>query len=121
MRQPTLCQTLAILHASGPLRVGYLASRARVALPTISRIVDEIVRRGWALRRVDQTDHRARTATSAADAEQPVAMARVAGAARVETERARGDAERMLAQFRAEAACEGDELRADVPGPRQAR
>jgi len=35
-------------------------------------------------------------------------------AARVETERARGDAERMLAQFRAEAACERDELRADV-------
>ena len=28
--------------------------------------------------------------------------------------RARGDAERMLAQFRAEAACERDELRADV-------
>ena len=35
-------------------------------------------------------------------------------AARVETERARSDAERMLTQFRAEAACERDELRADV-------
>ena len=50
---------LAILHASGPLRVGDLAARAGVALPTMSRIVDEIVRRGWAQRRVDQTDHRA--------------------------------------------------------------
>ena len=35
-------------------------------------------------------------------------------AARVETERARSDAERILAQFGAEAACERDELRADV-------
>ena len=35
------------------------AARAGVALPTMSRIVDEIVRRGWAQRRVDQTDHRA--------------------------------------------------------------
>ena len=50
---------LAILHASGPLRVGDLAVRAGVALPTMSRIVDEIVRPGWAQRRVDQTDHRA--------------------------------------------------------------
>jgi EmrB/QacA subfamily drug resistance transporter len=50
---------LVILHASGPLRVGDLAARAGVALPTMSRIVDEIVRRGWAQRRVDQTDHRA--------------------------------------------------------------
>jgi len=50
---------LAILHASGPLRVGDLAARAQVALPAMSRIVDEIARRGWAQRRVDQTDHRA--------------------------------------------------------------
>jgi len=50
---------LAILCASGPLRVGDLAARVQVALPTMSRIVDEIVRRGWVQRRVDQTDHRA--------------------------------------------------------------
>jgi len=50
---------LAILRTSGPLRVGDLAVRAGVALPTMSRIVDEIVRPGWAQRRVDQTDHRA--------------------------------------------------------------
>jgi len=56
---PDRLTALAILHASGPLRVGDLAARAGVALPTISRIVDEIVRRGWARRRVDQTDHRA--------------------------------------------------------------
>ena len=48
-------------------------------------------------------------------AQQDATRAQAAGtAARVETERARGDAERMLAQFRAEAACERDELRADV-------
>jgi DNA-binding MarR family transcriptional regulator len=50
---------LAILQASGPLRVAELAARAGVALPTMSRIVDEIVRRGQVQRRIDQTDHRA--------------------------------------------------------------
>jgi DNA-binding MarR family transcriptional regulator len=52
---------LAILQASGPLRVGDLAGQAAVAPPTMSRLVDEIIRRGWAQRRVDQTDHRAST------------------------------------------------------------
>ena len=48
-------------------------------------------------------------------AQQDATRAQAAGtAARVETERARSDAERMLVQFRAEAACERDELRADV-------
>ena len=48
-------------------------------------------------------------------AQQDATRAQAAGtAARLETERARSDAERMLVQFRAEAACERDELRADV-------
>jgi len=41
---------LAILQTSGPLRVGDLAARAQVAPPVMSRLVDEIVRRGWAHR-----------------------------------------------------------------------
>jgi hypothetical protein len=54
---------LAILHASGPLRVGDLAARAGAALPAISQIIDRTVRcgrAGGAARRAGETDHRAR-------------------------------------------------------------
>ena len=44
---------------AGPLRIGELAARAGVALPTMSRIVDGIVQHGWAQRQADQSDHRA--------------------------------------------------------------
>jgi len=56
---PSRVAALGILHAAGPLRVGDLATRAGVTLPTMSRIVDRIVQCGWAQRRADETDHRA--------------------------------------------------------------
>ena len=56
---PSRFAALGILHAAGPLRIGELAARAGVALPTMSRIVDRIVQCGWAQRRADETDHRA--------------------------------------------------------------
>jgi MFS family permease/DNA-binding MarR family transcriptional regulator len=56
---PSRFTALGILHAAGPLRIGELAARAGVALPTMSRIVDRIVQCGWAQRRADETDHRA--------------------------------------------------------------
>ncbi len=55
------------------------------------------------------------TEEKAQQAHQAAARAQAAEtAARGETERVRADAERMLGQFRAEAACERDELRADL-------
>jgi MFS family permease/DNA-binding MarR family transcriptional regulator len=56
---PSRFAALAILHATGPLRIGELASRAGVTLPTMSRIVDAIAQSGWAQRQADQSDHRA--------------------------------------------------------------
>jgi MFS family permease/DNA-binding MarR family transcriptional regulator len=56
---PSGLTALGILHATGPLRIGELAARAGVTFPTMSRIVDQIVRCGWAQRRGDETDHRA--------------------------------------------------------------
>jgi len=56
---PSRFAALGILHAAGPLRIGELAARAGVALPTMSRIVDGIVQHGWAQRQADQSDHRA--------------------------------------------------------------
>ncbi|WP_300602521.1 MFS transporter [Trebonia sp.] len=56
---PSGLAALAILHAAGPLRIGELAAHAGVTFPTMSRIIDRIVRSGWAQRRGDETDHRA--------------------------------------------------------------
>ena len=49
---------LAVLSTSGPLPVGDLAARAGIAVPTMSRAVEVLVRLGWAERRAHPADHR---------------------------------------------------------------
>jgi DNA-binding MarR family transcriptional regulator len=56
---PTRLTALAVMNAAGPMRMGSLASRLRVQVSTMSRIVDALVSSGWAERRPDEADHRA--------------------------------------------------------------
>ncbi|MBO0821758.1 MAG: MarR family transcriptional regulator [Nocardiopsaceae bacterium] len=56
---PTRLTALAVMKAAGPMRMGNLASRLRVQVSTMSRIVDALVAAGWAERRPDEADHRA--------------------------------------------------------------
>lgn len=56
---PAGLSALGLLDKAGPLRVGDLAARTGVAFPTMSRIVERIVKDGWAQRQADETDHRA--------------------------------------------------------------
>jgi DNA-binding MarR family transcriptional regulator len=52
-------RTLSVLQASGPMRVGELASISQVAQPTMTRIVSGLVERDWIKRIADTDDARA--------------------------------------------------------------
>jgi DNA-binding MarR family transcriptional regulator len=56
---PTRLTALAVMAATGPMRLGALASRLGVQVSTMSRIVDIMVTSGWVERRPDEADHRA--------------------------------------------------------------
>lgn len=51
--------TLSILTTDGPLRVGELATAARVTQPSMTRVVHELIADGYALKDADATDLRA--------------------------------------------------------------
>lgn len=55
---PTLLATLATIEAAGPLTLGDLAARERVAPPTITRAVAGLESEGLVTRRVDPDDRR---------------------------------------------------------------
>src|SRR5919106_6335442 len=55
---PTLLATLATVESAGPLTLGDLAARERVAPPTITRAVTGLEGEGLVVRRIDTTDRR---------------------------------------------------------------
>jgi DNA-binding MarR family transcriptional regulator len=55
--EPTQWTTLRML-AAGPCTMSELARHKAVSLPTISRSVDMLVRRGWVERCLDESDRR---------------------------------------------------------------
>ena len=55
--EPTQWTTLRML-AAGPCTMSELARHKAVSLPTVSRSVDMLVRRGWVERCVDDSDRR---------------------------------------------------------------
>jgi DNA-binding MarR family transcriptional regulator len=56
---PAVWRTLSVLEMTGPIRLGELAERSRVAQPTATKIVAGLAERGWVERRADPTDARA--------------------------------------------------------------
>ncbi|HSO98280.1 MAG TPA: MarR family transcriptional regulator [Solirubrobacteraceae bacterium] len=59
----TVGQMKALLVLSGnaePASIGHLARELSLSLPTVSRLVESLVRRGWAERRIHATDRRTR-------------------------------------------------------------
>ncbi len=55
---PTLLVTLATVESSGPLTLGDLAAREKVAPPTITRAVAGLEAEGLVVRRIDPADRR---------------------------------------------------------------
>ena len=55
---PTLTAALVTISRDGPLTLGQLAARERVAPPSITKVVGKLEDRGLVERRVDQTDRR---------------------------------------------------------------
>lgn len=55
---PTLLATLASVEIAGPLTLGELAGREKVAPPTITRAVAGLEADGLVIRRIDPTDRR---------------------------------------------------------------
>lgn len=51
----------------GPMTVGELAGRLGLSLPTASRTVDGLLRRGWVARREDEHDRRVRRTSLTAE------------------------------------------------------
>lgn len=51
---------LAVLSEHGPLPQGALARRLRLTKSTVSRLVDQLVQRGWVRRRPGESDGRQR-------------------------------------------------------------
>jgi DNA-binding MarR family transcriptional regulator len=69
-RSITVGQMKALLVLSGnaePASIGHLAGELSLSLPTVSRLVDSLVRRGWAERRIHATDRRTRDVLLTAD------------------------------------------------------
>lgn len=56
---PATWRTIAVLHGSGPLRLGELAAQSRVSQPTMTNLVAGLEERGWVQRRPDSSDARA--------------------------------------------------------------
>lgn len=51
-------RVLAVLSSYGPLRIGDIVARALMGQPTVSRVVDQLVREGCVLRSRDKRDSR---------------------------------------------------------------
>ena len=64
---PSRMTALAVLAAEGPLRMGELAARLGISAPTVSRLVDHLVERGFLERVTDEDDHRATRVRLSAD------------------------------------------------------
>lgn len=56
---PASWRTLSVLQAMGPMRLGELAERSRVTQPTMTKLVHNLVGRGWVVRLADASDARA--------------------------------------------------------------
>jgi DNA-binding MarR family transcriptional regulator len=56
---PAIWRTLSVLRASGPLRLGELASHSRVSQPTMTKLVRSLVESEWVERVADTDDARA--------------------------------------------------------------
>ncbi len=56
---PAIWRTLSVLQASGPLRLGELASHSRVSQPTMTKLVRTLVESEWVKRIADTDDARA--------------------------------------------------------------
>ena len=52
------CYTLEALHEHGEMRMGELAARMNLKISSMTRVVDQLVRRRLARRRVDSSDRR---------------------------------------------------------------
>ena len=65
-RNETVCHGLSVaqayalraLHEEGPLAMGELASEQRVSVSTMTRVIDQLVRKGLAVRASDPSDRR---------------------------------------------------------------
>ncbi len=64
VESPAIWRTLSALRASGPLRLGALATLSRVAQPTMTNLVHTLVERGWVERLPDPADARATLLTA---------------------------------------------------------
>ena len=69
-----------MLAAEGPLRMGELAARLGISAPTVSRLVDHLVERGFLERVTDDDDHRATRVRLSADGHRGLAAVREHGA-----------------------------------------
>lgn len=94
---PSRMTALAVLAAEGPLRMGELAARLGISAPTVSRLVDHLVERGFLERVIDEDDHRATRVRLSADGHRGLADVREHGAGLL-ADRIAGldDAERAL-------------------------
>jgi DNA-binding MarR family transcriptional regulator len=77
---PSRMTALAVLAAEGPLRMGELAARLGISAPTVSRLVDHLVERGFLERVTDEDDHRATRVRLSADGHRGLAAVREHGA-----------------------------------------
>jgi DNA-binding MarR family transcriptional regulator len=73
---------LYLVDERGPVRIGEVATELGRPLPATSRLVDDLVRRGWIDRTEDESDRRARVLTLTAAGRKFIARA---GADRVRT------------------------------------
>jgi DNA-binding MarR family transcriptional regulator len=55
---PALGAALATISREGPLTLGQVAAHEQVAAPTVTRIVDKLVDRGFVTRQIDEGDRR---------------------------------------------------------------
>jgi DNA-binding MarR family transcriptional regulator len=55
---PALGAALATISRDGPLTLGQLAAQEQVAAPTVTRIIDKLMARGFVTRHVDEGDRR---------------------------------------------------------------
>jgi DNA-binding MarR family transcriptional regulator len=103
----TVGQMKALLVLSGnaePVSIGHLAGELSLSLPTVSRLVDSLVRSGWVERRIHPTDRRSRDLLLTTDGEELLAEMAQARAedTRVYLERLTPAQRRRLAELLAE-------------------
>jgi DNA-binding MarR family transcriptional regulator len=77
---PSRMTALAVLAAEEPLRMGELAARLGISAPTVSRLVEHLVERGFLERVTDEDDHRATRVRLSAEGRCGLAAVREHGA-----------------------------------------